>query len=287
MTAPIDTPVPGPGLLDRLTASSGAAQPNGTARTQLRPLLPYFADASPAGSAEDPELPETTVAARSPPMQQTSHTSHAPQPIDARRASNAAISPSMRGPVVEPVVQHASSGARPNERAPVAVLHRNADSRNATSSDITTKHDLPSTLSDERHAAALSPVQARAATEPRLPNIELSSRASSGSSFDLHAFGEPDHEPQPAPLMPLMPRHQAALEPTRGILRSRDGSSTSSLPRAVAPRAEPTIEIHIGRIDVRAQTAACPAAASAQRAAAPSPHSLAAHLGARARGARS
>lgn len=281
---PTDTPVPGPRLLDRLTAGAGAAQPNGTARAQLRPLLPYFADASPAASAEDAEPPETAVAARSPPMQQTSHASHAPQPFDTRRASDEAISPSMRGPVVEPAVRHASSGAGPNERAPVAVLHRNADSRNAKSSDITTKPGLQTTPSDERHAAALSPVQARAATEPRLPNIELSSLSPSGSSFDLHALVEPDRQPRPAP---LMPRHQVALEPTHGILRSSDASSMSALPRPVAPRAEPTIEIHIGRIDVRAQTAASPAVASAQRAAAPSPHSLAAHLGARARGARS
>lgn len=87
--------------------------------------------------------------------------------------------------------------------------------------------------------------------------------------------------------MAALARPTFASESPLGQLRSKNAATADASLHALPTRAEPTIEIHIGRIEVRAQAAAPAPAAPAPRASGQPSASLSVHLGARARGARS
>ncbi|KQW02328.1 hypothetical protein [Rhizobacter sp. Root1221] len=267
VTAPIDAPSPGLGLFDRLAAGAAAPEMNGADRSRLRPLQPYHLDSPPeVGTAEDDGPPDRVAPSWAPPMRHPPGTTGQQGTVATQRMPDGPAAHATRD-ATAPSEQHAISEARPTH------------AHDATPSGVRTTSSSHAVQPSQPTAAALA--QARSPVEQgnRAPDI-LPRR----SALESAAHREPRQEPQDRP---AMPRPQAFPEPARAALRSRDASPVSPLPRPAPMRAEPTIEIHIGRIEVRAQTAPSPSAAPAPRAAAPSTSSLAAHLGARGRGARS
>jgi hypothetical protein len=266
VTAAIDAPSPGQGLLDRLTA--------GSERAALRPLLPYYADVPSVNFAEDSGRAEAAAPSSTQPMSDDSHAIHPGRAIAVQRRSDAPTSPATGDTAP---VQRAPNDASGAKSARITANPQLADAGNALPG-LRAKASPDVTLPNPHVPTA--PQQPPAVAEPRIRQPGALSPVSRPAVPDSTLGRE-------HPLRPAMPQAQAPIDPAGAALRSRDASQVSPLPRPASLRAEPTIEIHIGRIEVRAQTSASPPAMPAQRSATPSTSSLAAHLGARGRGARS
>ncbi len=281
VTAPIDVPSTGLGLFDRLAGEAAAAGTSGAERSRLRPMLSYHANFPPVTSAEGPVPPDATAPSWMPPMHEPPRETRPPRAIEAPRMIDALVSPVIRD-ATEPSSQRAANEARPAQPSHIATGSLRVDPGDALRSVIRTR---PSPLrTPPSQVDGDISLQAQDAADPRIWATEALARGRDRSVPDPTLAREPRREDWQAS---ATPRLQPVAEPVRAALRSRDASLVSPLPRPVPLRAEPTIEIHIGRIEVRAQTAASPSAAPTPRAAAPSANALAAHLGARGRGARS
>lgn len=264
-----DVPPPALDLFDRLAGDAGAAATNGAERSMLRPLLPYYADTLTTANTGDNGPRETPSPSPEPPMQHQPHATPvtlAPLVPRANEAPNATLPRDAGERVVPRVVNETRSI---NSRGPTSrVTHAKPN-----------QHSMPPSP-----RVAESPEQVRSAVWADLRGTEIAAPVARPPVRDSGLPLDPHRE---HPLPTTTPKPKSFLEPVHPVLRSRDASSVSPLPRPVSLRAEPTIEIHIGRIEVRAQAAASPPTAPAPRPAAASTSSLGAHLGARGRGARS
>jgi hypothetical protein len=293
VTVPIDPQSQGSGLFDRLAAGAATLPANSADRAKLRPLLPYHAHFPPFVSAEDQEALEDATGPSW--KSQMPHEPGATLPDRALDARHMTDAPTAAVNAKEPPAQRAASEARVAESARIAAERRLADSGDVTPS-VVRPRPSPQGTQPSRRAADVTPPP-RSTTEPgiRVADVVPASRergirapeipapVPGRSVLDTTVRSEPHREQQPER---AMQRQQLFPEPARTALRSRDVSSVSS-PHLAPRRAEPTIEIHIGRVEVRAQIAASPPAPPSPRATAPSASALAAYLGARGRGARS
>ena len=117
----------------------------------------------------------------------------------------------------------------------------------------------------------------RAAQRERgISSVQRSESITLESGAAEKATGRRSEPPAPSPR--AVPRESA--------LRSRSGLRAVSLPPVIAPTPEPVIEIHIGRIDVRAPSASS-TPPPAPRGGVSVPDRLGPYLGRRTRGARS
>jgi len=280
VTAPFAAPSPGTSLLDRLASGASPPLANGADRTRLRPL-PHHADLPDVMSAKEQGPAKAAAPSWNPPMQNVPRDTLQGRAIDAPHVTDASFSP-----VIRDAKQHAAQRGV-NEARPAPPMHIAAgslpvDPSDALRSVIRTSPSFQGMPPSQ--VAGGTPPQAQGAADSPIWATEALARRRVRSVLDSTGAREPQREDGQAF---TTPRPQANPESARAGLRSRDASSVSPLPRPAPLRAEQTIEIHIGRIEVRAQTAANPPAAPAPRAAAPSSNALAAHLGARGRGARS
>jgi hypothetical protein len=267
VTSAINAPSPGQGLLDRLTA--------GSERAGLRPLLPYYTDVPSVDFAENSGRAEAATPSSTQPMSEDSRALHPDWAIDMQRRSDAPTSPAAGD--TSPV-KRAPNDARGAKSAPITAGAQPADAGNAFTSPRVKASPEISIPSPRMPTAPQQ--QPPAVVEPRI--------GQPGTVSPVARPAIPDSTPgRELRLRPAMPQARASIDPASAAMRSRDASQVSPLPRPAYLRVEPTIEIHIGRIEVRAQTSASPPTTPAQRAATPSTSSLAAHLGARGRGARS
>jgi len=263
-------PPSGLGLFDRLAAGAAAPEMNGADRSRLRPLQPYQLDPpSVVGTAEDDGPPDATEHSWKATVPHSPNVTSLHGSIAPQREADTPIVPATRN-ATAPYEHHDAIDVKPDR------------AHDTSPSVVRTRASSQAMQPSQRTADGLP--QARGPAEPGLRAPDTLAPMPRRAALDSSAHREPRPEPQG---QPTMPRPQAFPEPARTALRSRDASSVSPLPSPAPMRTEPTIEIHIGRIEVRAQTAASPPAAPAPRAAAPSTSALAAHLGARGRGARS
>jgi hypothetical protein len=310
VTATLDSPAGGAPLFDRLVA--GTAASDIADRSQLRPLHSHRFEPVPASlPAAELEWPRAAASDRAPgPLPD------ARQPTATRGRPLASIAPSVRAsPASSPDVGAAAprrgaspettdsfaSPAPPREThaqhlqdpiAPFMPVARNS-SQMPMAPPVSAVPPRPRTSDVRRPASPLAPSLAPAIS------FLLASHGSSDKrvrSLDKASSLDQRHMPAPAvdrmpPVRPAEARDsvhpQASGRNTGEALRSRDASPLPPLQRPSSQRAESVVEIHIGRIEVRAQAAASPPAAAAPRTAPPTPNALAAHLGARGRGARS
>jgi len=260
MSAETPAPAPAPGFFG-LLAERQIVQDARRAPGSLRPLLPHVFDESAAVSElEPPPAPLRGHAAD--PRQETPATlrqerdnvdNAAPLPPPAARSTRASTT--------------APHDAAPRE--PVDRGHRLQDV-SAPSRATPVPGVLPPSAPDRLHPAhgAADPRPDRVHTRERIVTLERAARAE-----------------KPTPLSPA----------ASAASHARDVTSTGRLtPRASLPvppfrqqreTPEPTIEIHIGRVEVRAQVA--PAARTAVPETAAPDHRLATYLRKRGTGARS
>lgn len=308
VTTALDSPAVG--LFERLVA--GATVSNVADRSQLRPLQSHRFEPAPAF------LPETEVewplAATSDRAQEPSSgvlqvTATRERP-DASVASSVRASPASLPDVsATPPRQSASPHTTVSRTRPAAPHETQAQhgqdpiaplmpiARSAPPTGMA--HPLSAVPTQTNPSDVRQPASQPAQSLPPSVRSLPASHGTSGQRVrSLDDESLLDRRPTPDPAADRTPpdrpanarvaaRPQAAARNTSEPLQSRDASPLPPLQRPSSQRAEPTIEIHIGRIEVRAQAAASPPAASTPRASAPTPNALAAHLGARGRGARS
>lgn len=264
-----DVPSPALDLFDRLAGDAGVAATNGAERSLLRPLLPYYTDTLSTSNTGDDGPRDTPSPSPQPPMQPQPHATQmtlAPLVPRTNEAPNATLLRDAAEPSVPRVANETTSINSRDRTSNVALRKPN-------------QHSVPPT-----QRVADSPEQMRSAVGSDLRGTEIAAPAARPPVRDSGLPLDPHRQPA---LPATAPKLRSFLEPVDAVPRSRDASSVSPLPRPASLRAEPTIEIHIGRIEVRAQASATPPTASAPRPAAASTNSLAAHLSARGRGARS
>jgi hypothetical protein len=272
----VPSAVPAIDLFDRLAAGTEHTPQHAAEPTDLRPLLPFHVAIVPLPVAMETEPPAIDVTAWRGPdpfvRPPSGRDRRVPQAADASRSTTHRVEPPA-APLPSVASVRPAGERSPIDKPPVAPL---------PSAPRIAGH-LPAPQSARLLEPDKAEQPAPAATRPhprRTPPLPLEPVRP-----DNHAPSR--HEPPPTPI--FGPPALAAPSGKAGAsgLRSRNAASVEPLPLPVRKPAEPTIEIHIGRIDVLARIVAATPSLPSARPTPPPVSALAAHLAARGRGARS